>query len=329
MLQRQWNTRLIILLAVCFYTSLSSTATISPIHSIDSSANGVAAPNITTVGAIDPHFHVRTNFLDVDVNEDDCVMNVIIAMGILARSFTETVEPRTFRDERYPGCFILTRSVARRSMIEARFLVWGLYYGIKPMIQNGNWKLAEFTLLWEGRIVGFISFGTAKTALSALQSSRNSRVQSRGSITASLNSLAISNHTKPLPGNASASNPSFYIDVKPTAYGEPVPKTSVFLAVLKCLLYTAAQPTSDALSAFGVQPITQDVVLRLWPISQPQDLVLDYGVAGLGLSAIPASFIAARRQQWTEVGFEYRLNGVLVGRGSILKLVEMGVMDEA
>ena len=327
MRQRQCNTRLVILLAVFFLARSSFTATIPPIQSIDSSANDVLAANITTVGAIDPHFRVRTNFQDVDVNEDDCVMNVIIAMGILARSFTGTVEPRTFRDERYPGCFFLTRGPARTSTIEARFLVWGLYDGIKPMIQNGNWKLAELTLIWEGHIVGFVSFGTAQTALHALQGSGNSRVQSRRSTTAPLNSLAIPNYINPIPGNASASNPSFYIDVKPTAFGDPLPKTSVFLAVLKCLLYTAAQPTSEALSAFGVRPITQDVVLRLWPISQPQDLVLDYGVAGLGLSAIPASFIAARRQQWTEVGFEFRLNGILVGRGSILKSVEMGVMD--
>lgn len=327
MLQQQWNTRLIILLAVCFHSCLSSTSTMPPIQSIDLSANDVLAANITTVGDVDPHFRVRTNFQDVDVNEDDCVMNVIIAMGILARSFTGTVEPRTFRDERYPGCFILTRSVARRSVIEARFLVWGLYYGIKPMIQNGNWKLAEFTLIWEGHIVGFISFGTANTALHALQGFRNSRVQSRRSTTAPLNSLAISNHINPLPGNASASNPSFYIDVKPTAYGDPLPKNSVFLAVLKCLLYMADKPTSDALLAFGVQPMTQDVVLRLWPISQPRGPILDYGVAGLGLSAIPSNFIAARRQQWTEVGFEYRLNGILVGRGSILRPMEMGFMD--
>ena len=318
MLQQQWSKRLILLLAVFSYTHLSSTATIPPIQSIDSSANVVLSANITTVGPIDPHFRVMTNFQDVDVNEDDCVMNVIIAMGILAMTFTAPVPPRTFRDERYPRCFIQTRGAARDSMIEARFLVWGLYSGIKPMIQNGNWKLAEFTLLWEGHTVGFISFGSAKTASNALQGSQSSRVHSRRS-TASPNSLAISSHIIPSLGNLSAPNPSFYIDVNPTAYGEPLPKISVLLVVLECLLYLAPKPTSDALLAFSVHPMTQDVVLRLWPMPQPGELFFDYGVAGLGLSAIPSKFLAARRQQWAEVNFDYKLNDVLVGRGSILR----------
>ena len=322
MLQQKWSKSLIFILAVFSYTRLSYAATIPPIQSIDLSANDVPSANITIVGAIDPDFRVTTNFQDVDVEEDDCVMNVIIAMGILARSFTEAVRPRTFRDERYPGCFILTRSPTRGSMIEARFLVWGLYSGIKPMIQNGNWKLAEFTLLWEGRTVGFISFGTAKTSGPyTLQGSQNSRVQSPRSTTAPPNPLAISSHINSPQGNSSAPNPSFFIDVKPTVYGDPVPKTSVFLAVLECLLYLAPKPTSDALLPLSVHPRPHDVDLRLWSVSRPGsgELFLDYGVAGLGLSTIPSISIAARPQQWAEVGFEYRLNGILVGRGSILK----------
>ena len=318
MLQQQWSKRLIFLLAVLSYTRLIFAATIPPIQSIDSSANDVLLANMTSVGVIDPHFRVMTNFQDIGVNEDDFVMNVIIAMGILAMSFTGPVAPRTFRDERYPSCFIQTRSPGRESMIEARFLVWGLYSGIRPMIQNDNWKLAEFTLLWEGHIVGFISFGTAKTAPHALQGFQNSEVQSRRS-TAPPNSLAISSHINPSLGNSSAPNPSFYIDVKPTVYGDPLPKTSVFMAVLECLLYLAPKPTSDALLAFSVHPMPYDVVLHLWPMLQPGEVFFDYGVAGLGLSAIPSKFIAQRRQQWAEVNFDYRLNGVLVGRGSILR----------
>ena len=319
MLQQKWSKCLIFLLAVFSYTRLSFAATIPPLQSIDSSANDVQSANITTVGVIDPHFRVTTNFQDIDVREDDCVMNVIIAMGILAMRFTGPVAPQTYRDERYPGCFIQTRSPARHSMIEARFLVWGLYSGIRPMIQNDNWKLAEFTLIWEGHIVGFISFGTARTAPHALQGSQKSRVQTRRSTTALLNSLAISSHIKSPLGNSSVPNPSYYIDVIPTVYGEPLPKTSVFMAVLECLLYLAPKPTSDVLLAFSVHPMPHDVDLRLWRMFLPGELFLDYGVAGLGLSAILSNFIAARRQQWTEVNFDYRLNGVLVGRGSILR----------
>ena len=319
MLQQKWSKRLVSLLAVFSYSRLSSTATIPSIQSIDLSANDALSANMTTVGVIDPHFRITTNFQDVDVNEDDCVMNVILAMGILALSFTGSVEPRIYRDERYPSCFFQTRSPARDSMIESRFLVWGLYSGIRPMIQNGNWKLAEFTLLWEGRTVGFISFGTAKTAPHALQGSQNSRVQSRRSTTAPLDSLAIFSQFDSLQSNLSAPNPSYYIDVQPTVYGEPLPKSSVFLAVLECLLYLAPKPSSDALSAFSVSPMSDDVVLRLSPVSHSGNLFFDYGLAGLGISAIPSKFIAQRRQQWAEVRFDYKVNHVLIGRGSILR----------
>ena len=319
MLLQKWSKRLIFLLAVFPYIRLSFTATIPPIQSIDSSTNDILSANMTTVGVIDPRFRVTTNFQDIDVNGDDCVMNVVIAMAILARSFTGSVGPRTFRDERYPGCFFHTRRPTRHSMIEARFLVWGLYAGIRPMIQDGNWKLAEFTLLWEGHTVGFISFGTAKAAPHALPGLQTPKAQSRRSIAASPKSLAIDSHINPPVGNSSAPNPSFYIDVQPTVYGEPLPKNSVFLAILECLLYLAPKPSSDALLAFSVYSTKHDVVLRLWSMLQPGGNSFDYGVAGLGISSVPSTFIAARRQQWTEVNFDYRLNGVLVGRGSILR----------
>ena len=81
-----------------------------------------------------------------------------------------------------------------------------------------------------------------------------------------------------------------------------MPKSSIFIAVLESLLFLAPKPTSDPLSAFSVSATPHDVVLRLWPMAQPRDLVLDYGVAGLGLSAIPSKFIPEGRREWSEVG---------------------------
>ena len=327
MRQQQWLECIVFLYTILCYAPLTLGATIRPVQSINSPANDslpATSPstNVTTVGSIDSRFRVITSFLNLDVDENDCVMNVIIAMGILStREFTQLVKPQTYRDERYPKCFIQTRRPEVARSIEARFLLWGLYAGIRPMIQNNNWKLAEFTLLWDEDVVGFISFATAGTGPHIIQGgSQNPSVQSRSSPPPSPDALSISSPVNPPQGNSSApDSASFYIDVKPTSYGDPLPKNDIFMAVLECLLYLGPKTSTDVLVAFGVSPPLYDVTLRLAPLSRAEEPFLDYAVAGLGLSAIPSSFIAGRHQQWAEVGFDYKVDFKLVGKGSITR----------
>ena len=62
-----------------------------------------------------------------------------------------------------------------------------------------------------------------------------------------------------------------------------------------------------------------DVNLRLTPVFRTQEPFLDYGVAEIALALVSNHFLLETLPQWTEVKFDYKINGVLVGRGSILK----------
>ena len=321
--KHEWLMRTITLLGLLCSVRLGSTAKIPHGQSIDSSSNDVLsasnpAANITAAGA-NPFFRITTNYLDTDIDENDCVMNVIIEMGHLsAKNFTQPIEPRAYGDNRFPSVLIVTRSPAEGELIEPRFLVWGLYSGIKPMIQDNKWKVAEFTLLWGESIVGYISFEATGITRPSLQGSRDTSVQSRRSTPPS-DSLALYNPVNPAQHNSSQPNPSFFIDVELTSLGAPIPKVDIFMAVLECFLYLGPKTISEALVAFSVYPSPYDVTLRLMPFSRPEEPFFDYGVASLGLSTVPLKFFTERRQRWTEVDFVYLVDDVLVGRGSIRK----------
>ena len=323
MLKHEWLMRTITLLGILCSARFGSTATLPHGKSTDSSSNDVLsanspAGNITTIGA-NPFFRVIINYLDTDIDENDCVMNVIIALGHLsAKTFTDPIEPRGYSDPRYPSVLIVTTSPAGGELIEPRFLVWGLYSVIKPMLRDNKWKVAESTLIWGESIVGFISFEATGITLHSIQGSKDTSVQSRTS-TPPLDSLALYSPVDPTQHNSSQPNPSFYIDVELTSVGDPIRKIDIFMAVLECFLYLAPKETREALVAFSIYPSPYDVTLRLEPQLRTQQPFFDYGAAALGLPAVPSKFFTERRQRWTEVGFAYLVDDVLVGTGSIRK----------
>lgn len=317
MFQQKGFMRTIALIGVTYSPRLGSTTTIPLAQSINSSPIDSLSANITTVGAnIDSRFHIETNFLNILVNQNDCLMNVVIAMGILsAKQFTGPVESTTYHDPRYPRVFITTKSPATGGPIEARFLLWGLYLGIRPMLQTNDWRLPQFILFWDGERVGSISFGTSDSRLPLQGSNSTESLTQRSTNSSNPNALSI--HTN---GTQTASpNPISKIDVEPTSFGAPQPKINIFMAVLECLLYLAPQTTTEGLLAFSATPFPYNVVLRLRPVFRTQEPFFDYGVAGLALATVPSKLISQRHQRWTEVKFNYVLDGVLVGKGEIAR----------
>lgn len=311
------------LIGVICSAHLGSAVTIPLAQTINSSPIDPMLTNITTVGAhIDSRFSITTTFLDTAIDENDCLMNVIIAMASLsAKIFTRPIEPPTYRDDRHPSVIILARSPPGGGLIEVRFLLWGLYLGIRSMLQEKDWRIAEFTLSWEGAIVGYLSFGQFG-AQHSLQESNNSSYSTdfltQKKSTESSNTSAISGHINTITQIASP-NPAFYIEVDPTSFGASLPKINIFMAVLECLVYLAPRESDEVLLAFGVIPSPYDVALRLRPIFRTEEPFFDYGIAALGLPTIPSKLISERHQQWTEVAFNYKVNDVLVGKGDIVR----------
>lgn len=315
MFQQQELMRITALIGVICSPHLGFTAVVPVARPINSSPIGALSPNITTVGTnIDSRFHIETHVLDILVDQIDCLMNVVIAMGKLsAREFTGPIEPTRYRDPRYPSVLIMTRSPARGGPIEARFLLWGLYLGIRLKLQLNDWRLPEFILFWEGERVGSISFRTYDPR-NSLQGSNSTDSLTQTSTKFS-NSDASSIHTN----TTQTPNPIMAIDVQLTSFGASLPKINLFMAVFECYLYVAPKFTGEVLLAFSVTPLPYNVVLRLRPVFRTEEPFFEYGVAGLALATVPSELIFERHQQWTEVSFKYLVNGFLVGQGEIVR----------
>ena len=326
MLKNKGLMRIIMLLSVLCSARLASSATLPPVQPIISPPDDVLSANIptrniTAIGAIDPRFSIKATHSNVKIPENDCLMNVIIAMGTLsARKFTDPIEPAAYIDGRYLGARVVTKGATRRGLIQPRYLLWGLYQAIRPMIQWDSWKVSDFTLLWDGEIVGFVSFEETGYESSSLQGSQNNIAQSRRS-TPPLDSLGIYSPVDPSQENSSLPNPIVAIDVKPTSYGKPMLKVYLFMAIVECFLYLAPRPAAEPLVAFSVAPVPYDATLRLAPVVRTEAPSFDYGVAALGLATVPSKFISEREQKWSEVVFDYFVDGVLIGQGSITRIL--------
>lgn len=325
MLQHEGLKRVILLLSALCSARSASSAIIPPLQLTSSSPNdifpeGHSTGNTTAVGDIDPGFRIKATYSDVDIPENDCLMNVIIAMGIVSAGEPfKDIKPTTYVDARYLGARVLTRSTSIDGTILSTYVLWGLYQAIRPMMQWNRWKEAEFTLLMHGETVGFISFRKTGFLPPSLQDSTNTIAQSRR-FTPPSGALDIYNSANPSQKrNSSQPNPIDAIDVRPTSFRDSMRKTHFFMAVVECFLYLGPKTPRDPLSAFSVAPLPYDATMRLAPVPRKEAPFFDYGDAALGLATVPSKFISEYRQKWTEVKFDYYVDEVLVGHGSITR----------
>lgn len=323
-LQHKGFMRLIPHLGVLCSARFASSATIPPLQltspsSDDVMPGGNITNNITAVGDIDPGFRIKATYSDVDIPQNDCLMNVIIAMGIVSAGEPfGHIKPTTYFDLRYVGARVLTSSTSPSGMILSCYVLWGLYQAIRPMIQWNSWKEAEFTLLLDGETVGFILFKKTGFLPPSLQGSTNTIAQSRRSTPPSA-ALGIYSPAIPSQRNSSQPNPIDTIDVRPTGFRSPMPKIHFFMAIVECFLYLGPKVPRESLSAFSVAPSPYDATMRLAPVRRTEPPFFDYGDAALGLANLPSKLISDYQQKWSEVIFIYCVGGVMVGQGSITR----------
>ena len=106
---------------------------------------------------IDPRFRVTTRYLEPLLTEDALLMNCIGVFGdITLDDATAHIIPRRYPEFVVPGVSIATYATMTGGTIEARFVVWGLYTAsLQAMITN-TYQAAEYTLRWEGVVVGYL-----------------------------------------------------------------------------------------------------------------------------------------------------------------------------
>lgn len=208
--------------------------------------------------------------------------------------------------------------------METRFLVWGLYLGIKDMIRSNRFKSVQFILRWEGQIVGLISIKSRVGSLSlpgGNSTNSTNDLQQRSSSN-QLNPFASEN-----PDGASfnlsvpltLSSPNTELAVEVMSSGVPLPKYSIILAVIDGILAVAPHTTRDAVEDLvQVDPeAPYGAMLKVLPEQAGSGRpYLTYGLTSIAIRQIPAAMLM-RLRQWAEIDFSILIDGVLVAKGSL------------
>ena len=295
---------------------LGFSATIPSAQSINSSPIDLLSANTTSLGVhIDPRFTISSEFSDEPIDQNDCLINAIIIMGLLsARDFTSRIGPDIFGVERYPSVIIFIQNSPQGTQPEVRFVLWGFYLCLRSMLREDNWKVPNVTLLWDGRSAGRIEFVNVPP-FPPLQGANSSGPLTQRSANPSNLILSPFNTTQSVSQGLGISR-----SVRPTSYGAAISKISIFMAVLESYLYIAPKPDYAIISPFSVAPIPYNVVLRMRPILREEPPFFTYRDAALGLATVPDVLIFERHEDWTETAFDYLVNDNLVGRGEIVRL---------
>lgn len=282
--------------------------------------------NPITVQPVDPRFSMQPVYQAEPLDEDQCLVAAIQLMGLYGSDpFTSPKTTAEYWDNHVPRVVIAPRTTRRDGTMETRFLVWGLYLGIKDMIETNRFNNVQFVLRWDSVVIGGISIKSrtpGQLSLTGENSTSSTNILRRSSSSNLSNLLASENldgtsSNLSVPTTLSTPNTDFRMEIQPL--DTPVPKYSVIMTLLDGILAVASRTTRaqvpDPVEAQPAYPY--EAKLQVLPsqtmYGQPY---LTFGIVSLALRQIPAALLL-RTGRWVEVSFRIMLNGVLVAQGSL------------
>ena len=272
------------------------------------------------VGAIDPRFSVTYLQGPNSLSATSSLMNAANAMMALAlENFTEPIALRNYADIDYPEVIVVPTSPGLGQRVEARFLLWGVWEGIRWMINHRSFRSLSVHAHWNGVLVCTVWFRGAWGKLSA--TSRN------GTLSLGAGSENISVHDAEAVSKQGLKKVDVadlldtqHVTVSVVQVGAGLGIVEVFIAIFAVLEYMAHFPGTDEVAAFQISPDGGDITIGIVedaraPTSIPP--YLEYQWAILSMAQIPEYML--RYSRFSEVVFEIAVNGVPVGEGSLLK----------
>ena len=272
------------------------------------------------LGTIDPRFTATYRQGQEKLSSSSCLMNAVNAMMQLAlENVTEPIRVRDFIDPDYSEVVIEPIVFNSRRMVEARFLLWGVWEGIMWMIHNRSFRDLMIGAHWDGTLMSNIWIrGNRRqlsvaggndtlgiTALSPKRSTHNATVVS----TQGLNMVDARN---------SLNDPHLTVSV--THVGVALGITEAFIAIFAALEYMAHFPSTDEVVGFRTSPEGEDTTIGV--VEHPRAHVtgppfLEFRWAILGIAQIPRWLLRQRR--FTEVVMEIFVDRVSLGEGFLSK----------
>ena len=309
---------------------LPSFSLAAPAQSSNSLALVTTGPSIVdAIGPepIDPRFSMEPIYLTTPLDEDDCLVAAVQLIGGWGSNpFTQREQtPISYWDDYVPRVQITIQSPRTTASIETRFLVWGLYLGVKDMIATNRFRNVQFVLKWDGQNIGFISINKRTGPLSSLPATVSANFtstlrQRSDSVTlpvsGSQNLTSFNILLQNAPSSPSNDEMAMKIEALPD---KPMPKHTIIIALLEGIL-TVASRTSRAPVPMIVQ-VQPPAPYGAKLIILPERMVsgrphLTFGMIAFAIRQIPATLLLGAHA-WLEVRFRIEVDDVLVARGGL------------
>ena len=305
----------ILQILLCLTISKSATSTLLP-NSINTIDYVATTSNTTLVDSVDSRFDIAYTFDTPVLPITSCLMNALAAVRELAvGDFTENLTPKTYRLTDYPSVSIVTDATSSSETIETRFVIWGIWKGIRHMVLSGKFRNVLFTLKWNGAVVGYVMVVRSGEAL-GIARSNNSQILSQRS-----DALSISNTTANLPqinNSVVITDPvdEAKLEVSLTFTGQVFTIYEVFSTVLAALASLAEVPKDQRLQYISLSPDYYDITLAIFdPRESPQTSspILNCKETLMAMAMIPRYMV--QRSEFREMVLAIRSDGVLIGEG--------------
>ena len=276
--------------------------------------------NAPQLGEMDPRFTTDYEQGQERLSATSCLMNAVNAMMELAlENFTEPIRTRDYMDPNHPEVVIMPIALARGQMVEARYLLWGTWEGIRWMISHQSFLDLVIGGYWDGVLVCRIWIGGTRRQLSVAGSNGTLGLTAWSEKTSIHNATVESTQGLSMMGVRNPLN-DHHVTVFVTEAGETLGITKVFIAIFAALEYMAHFPSNAEVVRFQISPDDEDTTIGILEHTQAPTVrppFLEYQWVILSVGQIPAYMLQQRR--FTEVIIEIAVDGVPLGQGFLSK----------
>ena len=311
-------------------TTVNTLAVISTPQSLSNTFATIPLVNITSLDtSIDPRFGFKALYDDNNIPHTACFMNVVELLAQYAELdwLSKVRQRHGIVLPEYPQVEIAVLPAAPATSVEVRLIVWGIWVGIRDIVERNLFQEAEFEVFWEGKVVAYISITRPMGPMDAQVTGSNRTLGTNESLTLLSSPNEAANDI--LDTSISTENSSDALNEgrftwKP--FFPPQAKTltvvEVFLTVMAGLKNAAPHPASEKVAgphASAAVDVYANVQFYLYKRRSPRKKppFFQYTHIIKALRLVPAYMFDKGRL--CELFFDMEVSGVAVGEGYLEK----------
>ena len=296
------------------------TATLIPsVITLIADGNSTLPLNVIDFGTtpwIDPRFMIVSEYGLPILPGIPCLMNAVNAMQDLAlEDFQEPLIPTPYILDGFPEVSISSEATVPGGAIQTRFIIWGIWLGLKAMMDRRIFHTAVFTLRYAGVTVGYVKVARPQAQLIDAGSNGTHTLARRF---ADVNPASWTPEYRAQKPRDEQMTASF------NEIGPPLSGSDVLMAILYGLIYVAPFPNTAEVRSFKLSlPVPLDKMhIDIHQVEAASPPFLECRWIVKSLSQIPQFMLERRR--FSGVSMKMRVGRVTVGEGTIFRKVEDG-----